>query len=203
MGWSSHKSAVFGWQVKNIRLLADEYAKAGFYCYVPDFLQGDAIPTSFLDNSEPNIKKQETLGMTDKAANAAIVSATLATWLPKHREGITKPLIDGFVNTVRKVPGTNKIGAVGFCWGGRYAILQAHGPKVDETGSSIGGVDASVAFHPSLVSVPGDFEPASVPLALAVGTKDSLLDMDTVQRIGDVLAKKPDVPHELRVSHRG
>ena len=138
--------------------------------------------------------------MADKAKNAAIVPATLGTWLPKHTEGVTKPLIDGFVNTIRMTPGTNKIGAIGFCWGGRYAILEAHGQKKDGSGSSIGGVDAAVSCHPGLVAVPSDFDPVSVPLSLAVGTKDSLLDQKTVGQIQDLMAKKVDLPHELRVS---
>lgn len=113
--------------------------------YVPDFHQGDSLPISFLDNVEPPLKTKETLGLVDKAKNAAIVPATLGPWLAKHREGVSRPLIDGFVNTVRMTPGTNKIGAIGFCWGGRYAILQAHGQDKSGKGSDIGGVDAAYA----------------------------------------------------------
>ena len=112
---------------------------------MPDFHQGDSLPISFLDNVEPNLKTQEQLSLVDKAKNAAIVPATLGPWLAKHREGVSRPLIDGFVNTVRMIPGTNKIGAIGFCWGGRYAILQAHGQDKSGKGSDIGGVDAAYA----------------------------------------------------------
>lgn len=142
-----HHSSVFGYKFPNIRLLADEYAKAGFYAYVPDFHQGDSLPLSFLDNVEPPLKTQETLSLVDKAKNATIVPATLGPWLAKHREGVSRPLIDGFVNSVRMTPGTNKIGAIGFCWGGRYAILQAHGQDMSGKGSDIGGVDAAYAVR--------------------------------------------------------
>ena len=102
---------------------------------------------SFLEVIEPPLKTKETLSLVDKAKNAAMVPATLGPWLAKHREGVSRPLIDGFVNAVRMTPGTNKIGAVGFCWGGRYAILQAHGQDKSGKGSDIGGVDAAYAVR--------------------------------------------------------
>ncbi len=117
---------------------------------MPDFHQGDSLPISFLDNVEPPLKTQETLSVLDKAKNAAIVPATLGPWLVTHREGVTRPLIDGFVNAVRMIPGTDKIGAIGFCWGGRYAILQAHGQSKSGEGSDVGGVDAAYAVRRSL-----------------------------------------------------
>ena len=97
---------------------------------------------------------------------------------------------------MRQIPGTDKVGAIGFCWGGRYAILQAHGKKE----GSVGGVDAAYACHPSLVAIPGDFDQVKMPLSLALGTKDSLLDEKSVGQIQDVMAKKTEVPHEIRVS---
>jgi dienelactone hydrolase len=106
----------------------------------------------------------------------------------KHREGVSKPLISSFIKAIREIPGTGKVGAVGFCWGGRYAILAAHGE-----------VDAAYACHPSLVSIPADFDPVNRPLSLAVGSKDSLLDTNSVGTIQDLMAKKTELPHELRI----
>jgi len=37
------------------------------------------------------------------------------------------------------------------------------------------------------------------PLALAIGTEDSLLDKNSVGQIQDLMAKKTDVPHQLRI----
>ena len=52
------------------------------------------------------------------------------------------------------------------------------------------------------MAAPADFDPVEKPLSLALGTKDSLLDQATVGKIQDLLAKKTEVPHEIRVSWR-
>ena len=136
---------VFGWKVPNVRLLADEYSKAGFFCYVPDFHEGDSLDMDYLKNLEPPLKTRDTLSVADRAKNAAIVPGVLGTWLLNHTEGRVRPLIDAFVNALRTIPGTGKVGAIGFCWGGRYALLEAHGPTENEYGAKIGGVDAAFA----------------------------------------------------------
>ena len=52
----------------------------------------------------------------------------------------------------------------------------------------------------TLISITaGDFDPITRPLSLAVGTKDSLLDMGSIGKIQDLLAKKTEIPHEFQV----
>jgi len=126
--------------------------------------------------------------MLNKTKATATVGATLGPRVVKHCEGVTKPIIESFIAGVWATPGTGKVGTIGFCWGGRHAILAAHG-----------NVDAAYAWHPSLVVVPGDFDPVTKPLSLAVGDKDSLLDNGTVGQIQDLMAKKTSLPHELRI----
>ena len=38
---------VLGWTFPNVHLLADNYAKAGFYAYVPDIHKSDSLPIEF------------------------------------------------------------------------------------------------------------------------------------------------------------
>ena len=49
------------------------------------------------------------------------------------------------------------------------------------------------------MAIPADFDPVEKPLSLALGTKDSLVDLGTVGKIQDVMAKKTEIPHEIRV----
>jgi len=178
---------IFGWELKNTRLLADNYAKAGFTCYIPDVHEGDSLPESFLQTVEPPLPTREKLSLTDKAVSTAKVGATLGPWLIKHREAVARPLIENFIRSVRLIPGTNKVGAIGFCWGGRYAILAAHKPF---SGAEGAGVDAAYACHPSLVSIPADFEDIVVPVSFALGEKDSLLGEKEIGQIRETMAKK-------------
>ena len=52
-----------------------------------------------------------------------------------------------------------------------------------------------------MIAIPADFDPVSKPLSLALGTKDSLLDNESVGKIQDLMAKKTEVPHEMRVRY--
>ena len=168
-----------------MRLLADNYAKAGFYCYVPDLHQGKSVPLSFLTTIEPPLKTRETITKEQKEEAGAEIGRVLMPWLGEHPHEKTKSLIESFIAAVRKDPGTGKLGAIGFCWGGKYSILAAHSD-----------VDAAYACHPSLVAVPDDLEGVTKPLSLAVGEKDSLLDVPTVEKMREALVKT-GVPHEV------
>ncbi|KAL9052644.1 MAG: hypothetical protein Q9162_005271 [Coniocarpon cinnabarinum] len=181
---------IFGWKLTNTRLLADQYAKAGFYVYLPDLHEGDSIDFDFLQSAEPPLKVREQQSVVDKTAAGAKVAATLPPWLLKHPESKSLPIIDGFINTVKYIPGTNKIGTLGFCWGGRYAILSAHGK-----------VDAAVAFHPSLVSVPNDLQDVSRPLSIGHGDKDSLTSNSDAEKMKEVLDSKKNVPSQFEIYH--
>lgn len=70
---------------------------------------------------------------------------------------------------------------------------------MDGEGTSIGGVDAAYACHPSMISIPGDFDPVTKPLSIALGSKDSLTDASSAGKIKEVLEAKENVPHEIQV----
>lgn len=122
-----------------------------------------------------------------KTLNTLRAGASLGPWLLRHREAVARPAVEGFISSVRAMEGVEKVGVVGFCWGGRYAILAAQEPFSGTKGK---GVDAAYVAHPSLCAIPGDFEGVNVPLSVALGEKDSYLGMAEVRRIEEVMGRK-------------
>jgi len=138
----------------------------------------------------PTKKQAAEKTLVDKAADTASIGATMGPWLIKHREAVSLPLIQGFVDYLRSDPAHKKIGAVGFCWGGRYAILLTHEGAVPF-------VDAAVACHPSFLSIPTEIEKIEKPVDIEVGDSDDILKMSDVEKIQEIFKSKPQCEIEV------
>jgi len=179
---------VFGYHLNNSRLLADEYASQGFYVYMPDILEGDALPMEVLQKIAPTEAEPPRDGIIDRAADKASAMASLGPWLTKHRDAVSNPIIEGFLNHIKADPHIGKIGAVGFCWGARHALLLAAGNSIS----------AAVACHPSGLSVPSELEPITKPCAIYAGSIDPLFDEKAAIGAREVL-EKHKITHEVKI----
>jgi len=126
----------------------------------------------------------------------------------KNRPAVTKPRVFKFFQALRSSPPplpTNnlKIGAAGFCFGGKYAVLLAQDTPSSRvstynpsTGSADGPltplIDCAFTAHPSMLKVPDDIEAVSRPLSVTVGDKDMVLKSNLVVKMKDILEKKGD-----------
>jgi dienelactone hydrolase len=126
----------------------------------------------------------------------------------KNRPVVTKPRVFKFFQALRSSPPpfpTNnlKIGAAGFCFGGKYAVLLAQDTPSSRvpaynptTGISDGPltplIDCAFAAHPSLLNVPADIDPVTRPLSVSVGNKDMALKSNLIIMMKDILEKKGD-----------
>ncbi|PPQ72441.1 hypothetical protein CVT26_003770 [Gymnopilus dilepis] len=91
---------VFGLPLTNNLLLADSFAENGFKTVIPDYFNGDALPTDAL---APGSKFD------------------IQAWLAKHGAEQTRPPLDKVIAALKE-QGVKTFGAVGYCFGARYSV---------------------------------------------------------------------------------
>ena len=91
----------------NAQMLADEYANNGYLTIIPDIFQGDQISVSDMSSGK----------------------ADLPTWLKSHQPEHVEPVIESTIKYARETLGVKKIGAVGYCFGGKVCT-HSPDPKI-------------------------------------------------------------------------
>jgi len=91
---------VFGPQLINEQLMADDFAANGFYTVIPDYLNGDPAPQ---DAFNPG----STFDIYD--------------WFKTHGQEYTRPPLDKVIAGLKE-KGITTFGATGYCFGGRYVF---------------------------------------------------------------------------------
>lgn len=142
---------IHGWKTKNIRLVADKYADAGYAAIVPDFFHGKVLPGFE--------KIQEFLGQFPPDKVFPEVKQVLAEFKSKYN--------------------LSKLGAQGFCWGGKYTVLLL--------GS--GDIDAGVVCHGSLLNE-GDVEAIKKPVLFLYSANDKMIPDEFREKIQGILKTK-------------
>ncbi|PRP78390.1 hypothetical protein PROFUN_13802, partial [Planoprotostelium fungivorum] len=176
---------IFGWEISvserasNARLLADEYAKEGFYVYVPDFFENDSFPIEHLKVIAPLPSDPKAEGLIETVIDKGPTMAQFGVWSVKHRESVVRPLMDKVIDSIWSDPQTSSLFVIGFCWGGYHStVLAQEGTKVD----------AAIACHPA--GVDGKIlEKLTKPYSLQVGALDSFFDDKAANDAREVLSK--------------
>ncbi|KAH9479730.1 Protein AIM2 [Psilocybe cubensis] len=91
---------VFGPQLINAQLLADDFAANGFKVFAPDYLHGDPVPPDALNPGS---------------------GFDLMKWFPNHTQEKTRPSLDKVIAALKE-QGITVFGATGYCFGGRYVF---------------------------------------------------------------------------------
>ncbi|KAK3946831.1 Alpha/Beta hydrolase protein [Pseudoneurospora amorphoporcata] len=114
---------VFGLALPENLLLADSFARAGYLTVAPDLFSGSPAPGDI---------------------NVPGFNTTL--FLSQHQPNVTDPIIASTISYIRSSLNVTRIGAVGYCFGGRYAFR-----FLDDTVPPDERVDAAFTAHPSLL----------------------------------------------------
>ncbi|KAK2867903.1 hypothetical protein FQN49_003358 [Arthroderma sp. PD_2] len=105
----------------NAQLIADYFAARGYLTVMPDLFRGDCLTPG-------------TLGPGSKF--------DLYGWLAKHSTDAVDPIVEATVKLLREEHGIEKIGGVGYCFGGKYVCRFLKDNKID----------VAYAGHPSFIS---------------------------------------------------
>ncbi|KAI0712480.1 alpha/beta-hydrolase [Earliella scabrosa] len=164
---------IFGWKFVNTRLLADEYASHGFRVVIPDLFNGYELPQWTLAARDPVYPR--TLFQRYIALPASLF--VLAPFVLRNapRQASTLATVASALRAARP---SAKVGFVGFCWGGRFAISENH------------QFDATVACHPSLVKFPQELDGVRKPFSLAVAATDHDFDRARAEETERILKER-------------
>lgn len=101
-----------------------------------------------------------------------------------------------------------KIGAAGFCWGGKHTIELAKDDPThrvirhsSQTLSSVPEplIDAAFVAHPTYIKVPDDIEPIKIPISWSVGEEDMQMKGPDIQKMKAILESKKDAEHDVQI----
>jgi dienelactone hydrolase len=110
-------------------------------------------------------------------------------WIMRNNISRSFPVVKGFFSQLRKdEDATLPVGAAGFCWGGKHALLLAQGAQVN--GRSL--VDAAFTGHPSWLEIPGDIEKLTKPVAFAIGDKDAQVSVEQAAKVKEIVEALPE-----------
>lgn len=128
-------SDIFGLPLINNKLLADAIAAAGFLVVFPDLFGGDAVPVDAMGSPSWN----------------------MTAWRARHPVAAIDEIVTATIEAVSTELGYDSIGAVGYCFGGKYvARFLAEGA----------GLNAGFAAHPSGLTAE-EVEGIAGPMSLA------------------------------------
>lgn len=115
-------------------------ADSGYFVVMPDLFLGNPVPEDAFNTGK---------------------NFDIMAWVGQHPMDRVDETIDTAVKTMRGKLGAKKIGAVGYCFGGKYVIRFLAEGK---------GVDAGFVAHPSMVDS-SELEAITKPLSVAAAGK--------------------------------
>ncbi|CAN9193374.1 unnamed protein product [Alternaria alternata] len=197
-------SDIFGLGLPNNKIIADAYAESGEYLVLlPDFFKGDPV----------GLKVADALLPVDAAAQSTFAKYTgiltnipsFLMWQRRHGKAESDKICLNFMRELRRAtPSERKIGMVGFCWGGKYAVRTGlESSMIEMEGVKRPLVDAIVALHPSHLVVPDDVEDLMVPTSFGWGVEDFAVSYETKSKVEACHAKAqkerkefPEIEHK-------
>ncbi|KAJ4411170.1 hypothetical protein N0V91_001544 [Didymella pomorum] len=150
-----HLTDIFGLPLLQNKLLADSIASNGYLVLVPDLFAGDPV----------GVEEQE-------------AGLNLTEWRALHPQSAIEAVINITIHYARHKLNIEKLGGVGYCFGGKYVGRWLKG---DDSGLDVGFV-----AHPSNL-LETEIQAIAGPLSIAAGTLDASFNATAKSRAESIL----------------
>ncbi|KAJ5776254.1 uncharacterized protein N7511_001265 [Penicillium nucicola] len=154
---------VMGHNLINAQLIADQFASKGYFVVMPDLFNGDIVP----------LNRPEGFNIME--------------WLKNHLPQQTEPIIDAVIKEMRETLGCERIGGVGYCFGGKYVCRYLKPGKID----------VGFTAHPTMVDAE-ELQGIEGPLSIAAAVRDAVFTTAKRHQSEDVLDQL-DVPYQINL----
>ncbi|KAF2157816.1 alpha/beta-hydrolase [Myriangium duriaei CBS 260.36] len=158
---------VIGHEFVNAQLIADQFAANGYLVLMPDLFHSDPIPLN-----RP-------------------AGFDLQKWLkgpPGHLPDTVDPVVSTALKELKEKYGAQRIGAVGYCFGGKYVCrFMAEGK----------GVDVGYTAHPSFVEVE-ELKGIRGPISIAAAETDQIFTVEK-RHESEVVLKEMKATYQLNL----
>ncbi|KAJ6069832.1 hypothetical protein N7499_011719 [Penicillium canescens] len=154
---------VMGHRLVNAQLIADQFASKGYFVMMPDLFNGDVVP----------INRPEGFSIMD--------------WVKDHLPLQTEPIIDIVLKAMRENLGCERIGGVGYCFGGKYVCRYLKPGKND----------VGFTAHPTMVEAQ-ELQGIEGPLSIAAAVRDNVFTSAKRHESEEILDKL-DIPYQINL----
>ncbi|KAI5306866.1 hypothetical protein KEM56_006693 [Ascosphaera pollenicola] len=162
---------ILGINLINSQLLADEWAKKGYFVVMPDLLFGDVV--QFNQIGKIDMQKWYLGEMNEKKI--------------AHTPDVIDPIISAVIKELKEKYGAKKIGGAGYCFGAQYVCRFLADPE--------NGFQAGYFVHPGNLT-DEEVENVKGPLSIAAAQHDPLFPLERLREVHDILLKK-DLPFQI------
>ncbi|EXJ53844.1 esterase/lipase [Cladophialophora yegresii CBS 114405] len=164
---------VIGHRFNNAQLIADQFAANGYFVMMPDLFDKDPIPL----NRPGDFDIMKWLNgeyHPDKKA---------------HLPPVVDPIIDACLIEMRTKYNVKKLGAVGYCFGGKYVVRHLRPDS--------GKIDAGYTAHPSFVEA-AELKDIKGPLAISAAETDQIFPAEKRHET-EVILKELGLPYQINL----
>eukprot|EP01099_Mayorella_cantabrigiensis_P005619 TRINITY_DN4564_c0_g1_i1.p1 TRINITY_DN4564_c0_g1~~TRINITY_DN4564_c0_g1_i1.p1 ORF type:complete len:255 (-),score=42.58 TRINITY_DN4564_c0_g1_i1:204-968(-) len=164
---------VIGHRFINAQLIADQFAANGYFVLTPDLFDKDPI----------------TLNRPDGFDIMKWLNGEYHPQKKAHLPPTVDPIIDASIVELRTKYNAKKIGAVGYCFGGKYVIRHLR-PEA-------GKIDVGYTAHPSFVEA-DELKDIKGPLAISAAETDHIFPTEK-RHESEAILKDTGLPYQINL----